>query len=393
VGQSVTGRLVDPIYAYDRIVMPAGTKVTGHVEALEGPSPGTRLRALLGLDFSPPRRVRLRFDSLVAADGVTIPIQTEVRSGAERLALQTRSGPKAKGIAARAGQEVADRAKQAVAAIKEPGRMQRVKQSVVGGLPFHPQYMRAGTVFTAVLSSPLSFGTVDGTLPAEAGTAPAPESILRARLLTPLDSAATPKGTVVQAAVIEPVFSSDHRLILPEGTLLSGEVTFAKGARRFHRNGQLRFLFESVKVPEQAEESLRASLYSVQVGRGERLALDDEGGATILGSKKRFVAPALGSLALAATAHGRLDYDTDGLGPETYYGMFESQAVGGFLGFGLVGAALSKLYHPVAIGLGAVGLARSLFTAVAGKGRNVSFPADTVMEVQLGPETSPAPTK
>jgi hypothetical protein len=73
--------------------------------------------------------------------------------------------------------------------------------------------------------------------------------------------------------------------------------------------------------------------------------------------------------------------------------MFESQAVGGFLGFGLVGAALSKLYHPVAIGLGAVGLARSLFTAVAGKGRNVSFPADTVMEVQLGPETSPAPTK
>lgn len=393
VGQAVTGTLVDPIYAYDRVVLPAGTKVAGRVEALEGPSRGVRLRALLSLDFSPPRRVRLRFDSVVSSEGVTIPIETEVKSATERLVVQARSGTKAKGVAARAGQQVADRAKRAVAAIKEPGRMQRVKQFVVGGLPYHPQYMRAGTVFTAVLSSPLSFGTVNGTLPAEAGTAPAPDTILRARLVTPLDSATTPKGTVVQAAVIEPVFSSDHRLILPEGTLLSGEVTFAKGARRFHRNGQLRFLFESVKVPEQAEESLRASLYSVQVGGGERLLLDDEGGATILGSKKRFVAPALGSVALAATLHSGLDYNTDGLGPETQYGMFESQAVGGFLGFGLVGAGLSKLSHPVAIGLGAVGLARSLFAAVAGKGRNVSFPADTVMEVQLGPEPPPAPTR
>ena len=186
--------------------------------------------------------------------------------------------------------------------------------------------------------------------------------------------------------MIEPVFSADHRLILPEGTLLSGEVTFARSARRFHRNGQLRFLFESVKVPEQAEESLRASLYSVQAGGGQRLVLDDEGGATILASKKRFVAPVLGGLALAATMQGRLDFDTDGLGPEMQYGTFGSKAVGGFLGFGLAGAGLSQLSHPLAVGLGAVGLARSLFSSIAGKGQNVSFPADTVMEVQLGPE-------
>jgi hypothetical protein len=391
VGQPVTGTLVDPVYAYDRIVLPAGITVVGRVEALEGPSAGTRVRALLRLDFSPPRRVRLRFDGLVTADGTAIPIQTDLKTGVERLAIHSRSGSAPKGVAGRAGQEVADRAKQVVAAVKEPGRGRRLKESVVGGLPFHPQYLQAGTVYTAVLSAPLAFGTVNGTLPAEAGDVPAPESLLRVRLLTPLDSATARKGSLVQAAVIEPVFSADHRLILPEGTLLSGEVTFAKSARRFHRNGQLRFLFESVKVPEQAEESLRASLYSVQAGRGERLALDEEGGATIVASNKRFIAPALGAVALAATLHSGLDYNTDGLGPEVSHGLFGSGALGGFLGFGLAGAGLSQLSHPMAVGLGAVGLARNLFGAVAGRGRNVSFPADTVMEVQLAP--APLPEK
>lgn len=390
VGQPVTGTLVDAVHAYDRVVLPAGTKVIGKVETLEGPSTGTRLRALLNLDLSPPRRVGLRFDALVSPGGATIPIETEVRSATERIALQTRSAPRKKGVAARAGQEVADRARQTIAAVEKPGRGQRLKQTVVGALPFHPQYLRAGTVYTAVLQSPLSFGTAGGTEAAAASTAPAPESILRARLLTALDSAKTPKGTPVQAAVIEPVFSADHRLILPEGTILGGEVTFARPARRFHRNGQLRFLFETVQVPEQAQESMRASLYSVQVGQGQRVSLDDEGGATITNTRTRFVAPALGALALAATVHGRLDYDTDGLGPEMQYGSFESRAAGGFLGFGLLGAGLSQLSRPVAVGLGAIGLVRSVIVSVAGKGRNVSFPADTVIEVQLGPEPTPA---
>jgi hypothetical protein len=33
VGQPVTGTLVQPLYAYDRVVVPAGTRVIGHVEA------------------------------------------------------------------------------------------------------------------------------------------------------------------------------------------------------------------------------------------------------------------------------------------------------------------------------------------------------------------------
>src|SRR6202051_4405644 len=129
--------------------------------------------------------------------------------------------------------------------------MSRLKDAAVQQLPYHPQYLARGTVYEAELSSPLSFGRAVPAIAAPAGTAPAPGSILTARLATTLDSSRTPRGTPFQAVITETVFSADHRVILPEGTILSGEVTLARPARRFHRNGKLRFLFESVQVPGQ----------------------------------------------------------------------------------------------------------------------------------------------
>jgi len=37
VGQIVTATLIEPVYAHDRIVIPAGTEVRGRVAALENP--------------------------------------------------------------------------------------------------------------------------------------------------------------------------------------------------------------------------------------------------------------------------------------------------------------------------------------------------------------------
>jgi len=397
-GQPVTGTLVDPVYVYDRVVIPAGSKVRGHIAKLAGVPRGARARAILAGDLTPLRRAVLEFDMLVGADGKETPIRTEVRSATARVALQTRSEPgKKKGVVARAGSEVAAALGapdpfQAIAAIKPPGRVGKLKDAVVGRLPYHPQYLGAGTVYTAALVQPLDFGTAEGTPAAEAGTLPAPESILRARLLDELHSARTPKGTPVRAVVIEPVFSADRRLIVPEGTVLGGEVTLARAARRLHRNGQLRLLFETVQVPEQAALRMRASLFSVQTDRGDRVALDEEGGARVTSSKARFAAPALSGLALVASFHQHVDYDTDGLGPETAAGYGASDAAGGFFGLGLLGVGLSQIARPAAVGLGVLGLARSLFVSVFGKGRDVVFPAGTVIEVQLaaGPAAPPA---
>src|SRR5882672_2149135 len=69
VGQAVTATVVEPVYAFDRIVVPAGAKVVGHLEKLESPAKGTRFRAILAGDFTPPRKVILRFNALVLPDG------------------------------------------------------------------------------------------------------------------------------------------------------------------------------------------------------------------------------------------------------------------------------------------------------------------------------------
>jgi hypothetical protein len=53
VGQRITGTLVDPLYAYNRVVVPAGTKVLGQITALEQPSTFSRTHAMLAGDFTP----------------------------------------------------------------------------------------------------------------------------------------------------------------------------------------------------------------------------------------------------------------------------------------------------------------------------------------------------
>jgi hypothetical protein len=398
VGQAVTATVVEPVYAFDRIVVPAGARVVGHLEKLEGPSKGTRLRAMLGGDFTPSRKVVLNFNALVLPDGEAYPIDSVVTNGAEDVTLQLAGASDATGVVARARQEIAQKAKGVVTSVKQPGKLRRLKEwlrdTALGILPVHPQFMRKDTVYSVKLLTPVSFGTVTAAELAPPDVAPAPGSILTARLVTPLDSATTPRATPIEAVVTQPVFSADHRLILPEGAKLTGEVTFAKSARHFHRNGQLRILFEAVQVPDRTAEQLRASLYSIEAGRAARVAVDEEGGATAANSSKRFAAPALASLALVASLHRRLDYDTDGAGAEVQYGSGAAHGVGGFYGLGLVGVGAAQLSRPFALGLAIIGVARTLYGSVAGKGQEVSFPADTPIQVRLapGPSSRPPPT-
>jgi hypothetical protein len=272
--------------------------------------------------------------------------------------------------------------------------MERAKDAVVARLPYHPQYLTKGLVYDVELTGPLDFGVVTPATLAPEDAMPAPDSILTARLVTALDSSKTPRGTSLEAVITEPVFSSDHELILPEGTRISGEVTLARQAQRFHRNGQLRFLFEHVEAPDRPSGNLLAALYSVQAGHGDHVELDDEGGATLGNPKTRFIEPALGILALRASithdGHRYADPDGDGTFKTAGSGA-GSRGMGGFLGFGLIGAVVGQITRPIGIGLAVVGAGRSVYTNVLGKGREVSFPVHTPIQVRLAPGPSPAP--
>jgi hypothetical protein len=395
VGQTVTATLVDPVYAYDRLVLPVGVKAVGRIAALEPPRGSARARAALAGNFSPARHVVLRFDTLILEDGHRITMETLVTNGTENVVRQIAGGRDAAAHGA-VRNEIVGRAKEAVAgikgqaqdalsAIKRPAKMERLKRTAIDQLPYHPQFLNKGTIYSAALLSHIPFGSVTPRALAPTGTRPAPGSILKARLDTAIDSARTPRGTAVVATLTEPVFSAQNELILPEGTALTGTVTFAKQARRLHRNGQLRFLFEQIRPPAGKESPLLASLYSVEIGQQDRVSLDDEGGARVTNSKTRFVAPAVAILALRAGASEQEIAGSEAaseVGPAVNGG---ASAVGGALGFGLIGAGLSQVSRPFGITVGVIGAVRTLYTNVFGRGREVSFPANTPIEVQLAP--------
>jgi hypothetical protein len=397
VGQLVSGTLVEPVYAYDRIVLPVGTVVTGHVVRLEEPSKASRARAWLAGDFSPHRTIVLEFDAFTR-DGVSVPMGTTVSAGiphikrqvarqpddAKRSGVLGRSTQAAKSKATSAVESVKQKTYDAVATIRAPGKMARVKEWAIGRLPYHRQSLRRGTIYDAELKAPLTFGRVAVHASAPEGTLPAPASVLNARLVTMLDSATTPRGTPLEAVVTEPVFAEDGRLVLAEGTVLFGEVTFAQSARRLHRNGQLRFLFERVELPNQEQAPLLASLHAIDVNADDRVVLDDEGGAGVTNSKARFVTPALAILAMRASAeqgegrgfeHGatagagaRATSATVGPGG----GSFLGRGLGGLIGFGLIGAGLSQISRPIGMAMAAWRRAERLLN-VLGPGQNVHF--------------------
>jgi hypothetical protein len=420
-GQPVTGTVIEPVFAYDRIVIAAGTRVLGHVVRIDSGSTFVRARAYVGGNFSPTRHAILQFDMLVLSDGREVPIDTVVKGGIPHVTRTTAGGAKSPGrtaedpalsddaasatLVSRARgavrQQTSDaisglkqKARDAVASVKslgQPGRMGRLKDAAVQQLPYHPQYLAAGTVYDAELVSPISFGRAIPAVAASAGTAPAPDSVLTARLVTTLDSSKTPRGTTFEAVITETVFSADRQVIFPEGTTLTGEVTRATPARRFHRNGQLRFLFERAQVPNQPSAPLLGALHSIDTSNEERVAVDDEGGATLQNSRTRFIAPALSLLSLRGSMEGdgHRFADPDGDGSiKTAGSGAASRGVGGFIGIGLIGVAVSQISRPVGIALSVYSAARTIYTNVLGKGREVTFPADTPIQVRLAPGPS-----
>jgi hypothetical protein len=184
------------------------------------------------------------------------------------------------------------------------------------------------------------------------------------------------------------VFSADHRLVFPDGTVLEGEVTYAAPAKRFHRNGQLRFLIERVQMPSGEPSPLLASLQSAHTSDNDRMVLDDEGGAKLENSKTRFIAPALALLALHGTLDRSEDPDPDGDGHMIHSDNPGAVSAGGFFGLGILGIPLSHLAPPIGVGLSIFGAAKTVYGNILAKGREVQFPAETPIQLQLAPGPS-----
>src|SRR5208337_4232499 len=198
VGQPVHGRTVEPVYAFDHIVVPAGSEVVGEVTAIEAVSDGKRTLAALNADFTPQRKVEVNFHELVLADGRRFPLRTSVTPGSGQvIELVTAADTKekknnGKDMASEKTKQAKQRAHQewdnAMKQLKTPGKMRRLERYGEAQLPVRRQYIPAGTVYFAELEDPLDFGSEMMTAPmaSSIGTALPEGSFVHARLVTPL---------------------------------------------------------------------------------------------------------------------------------------------------------------------------------------------------------------
>ncbi|HEY6253745.1 MAG TPA: hypothetical protein VI685_27635, partial [Candidatus Angelobacter sp.] len=409
VGQPIHGRLVQPVYAFDRLVVPAGAEVNGRITRIEGISGKKRVLGILNADFTPARKVEVEFNELVLADGKHVPFQAMVTRGSGHvMQLVNTKDDKKKKSAKDAAAEKIDQAKQearrqwreAMKQLKEPGKVHRLERYAIRQLPARPQYIDAGTIYDAELQEPLDFGSEPATpqMFASIGTVPPQGSLIHALLVTPLDSATTQKGAEVEAVLVQPLFDGD-RLILPQGSRLKGSVLQVRPARRLHHNGQLRIAFRQIVPPDGIAQTVVASLEGVQAGQENHVTLDSEGGAEASTPKTRYLSTGL-SVALAATAFQEHHQDADDVGRS----QGNDGVGGGAAGFKLVGIALGLAVksQPFGMAMGAYGASRSVYSHFIARGQDVVFPKNTAMEIGIGargktvltpsgPENNPQP--
>jgi hypothetical protein len=332
---------------------------------------------------------------------VSNPAKQEQKSAAGRAT--DRAKTEAKGKIAEAKQQ----AREGWAKLTAPGKMHRLKEFLLAQSPYRKQYVQPGTRFVAELEGPLDFGATTRTSDqlSSVGSAPTPDSTLKARLVAEVSSATASRGTPVTAILTEPLYSPAHQLILPANSRLVGQVTKAKAARKLHHNGELRVIFESIQTSDEGMQALAqvqketqaqaerseaqaqaqsqamvGNLEGVEVDRRANMQLDEEGGARTTDSKTRYLSTGLAVMLAAAASHTEAERgttETAGPGVRT--------AAGGS-GFRLTGALLSLVAKstPVSMAIGAYGASQSIYANFLSRGHDVVLPKDTPLEIGFG---------
>jgi hypothetical protein len=389
LNEPVHGRLIESVFAFDREVVPVGTEIEGRITGFKSGGKLKRLTTMFGGDFTPVREPLITFDTIVLEDGTRIPVQTAVTAGAttviefsdgtrERKQDADGSVPKPPGVkaltdaTAHAGSDV-------------------LKGMLWNLVPYHPQFVPTGVRYRATLLQPLDFGTA--ILGAGAlngiGSAPGNGSTVYARLQTPLNSHTTKVGESVRALLIRPLFSSNHLLIFPVGSRLTGEVVQVHRAGKFHRPGEMAFKFTKIEPPVSILSAMRppqeidGRLMGMQVSSEMNLAhINKDGGLKIQESKARFFSPALAAagfgLGLNATAQS---FPNAFVG--AYSGSMINRLLTGDAGLGMPAGIAGRMIPPAGIGLGLYSVGYSLFVNVISKGPEVNLPVDTPVEVRF----------
>jgi hypothetical protein len=361
VGQPVTAKLLEPVYAGEDLALPAGSTIKGHVSSITTAPMRKRAGRLLAGDFTPPKTAHVTFDQLLLSDGTTVPIHSDSAVGLGRVA-NSRYLPKAQ----RPGMR--QKLKGAMAPFREPNKLQRLGEAVVTSLPYHPEYIDQGTVFDTALLEPVTLRA-----PVQPDTASLQSSdYLHLHLLTPINSSTSRAGTQIEAVVSQPYYQADHQLVYPAGTRITGTVQKASSAGWMKRNGSIVFAFRSVQMPDGTTRDFHSAVGSIQAERSEGLDVGKEGEIKATTSTfARILAP----VSLVGPSRGVADMTTQ----KTAW----SRSGEGRKGFGLLGAGAAQASAGTAIGFGYFGAAKRICDAFIAKGSNVDLPLNTPISLRV----------
>ena len=374
VGEPVQGRLVEPIYVFDRVVLPAGSVVEGHIAEIGGVPAGRRIAAILSGNFTPAREVRAQFDTLVLSDGSRLSLSTSPARGTAHTQRVVTKEKKKKG----AGQDSEEAGLASIRAFTPPGEMLLLKSTLLGMLPYHRQAWPAGTLFNSVLQEslnapPYSIEAQTGHL---AVAQPADQEV-SARLLTRITSATALRGDPVEATVTRPLFSPGHDLLIPEGSRLFGDVVKAQRARLLHRNGKVLFMFRQIQLPGGARQGIQGYLSGLEADFDAHLTIDSEGDTHVASPKTRFIFPAIAVAVAGLSFHQ--DINAQGVPDQDIGGRAESGAVG----LGLIGTVLAQASRTLASSIAITGAGFSVYSNFITRGKNVVLPANTPVKISL----------
>jgi hypothetical protein len=391
-GEALEGRLLYPVYAENRIALPAGTILRGRVVQLDSDH-SQRIHARLRGDFTPFHTCVVQFDQVALPDGTLQPIESDrATDGAAVFHLSPPPDQKKRSFLGDQVAQAKQELKGTAALFTAPGQGDRLVQFIYTQLPYHPQRIDAGTTWTVELTRPLNLSLSDQPPMGSNGSAVAPKRKpdaaagstaqdkgwqLHAYLLRTISSAQAKPGDTFQASVADPVFNSDHALVVPQGSLMIGEITQAKAARSFGRQGKLRFRFRELRLPGGFTQPVEGTLSGIDSSKKENLKIDSEGGVQQKQSQNRVIVP----LALNFLA-GRA-FDTD-----------ENQVLNRAVasnGFGIVGRVAGILADSrnVAAGIGFYAAALTVYDLWLAHGHDVAFVKNTRIEITTMPGRGP----
>jgi hypothetical protein len=184
----------------------------------------------------------------------------------------------------------------------------------------------------------------------------------------------------VEAVISQPLVVSDQ-LFLPEGSRLKGTVLEVRPARRLGRNGQLRITFHQVVPPNGIEEAVQATLEGVDAAKGQNLKLDSEGGAQVTTPKTRYLTTGIAVMLAASSAAPDSDR-----GRSAGSGDMGGGAANGASGFKLVGTVVGAFARSrvVTSAFGFYGAGVSVYSHFLARGRDVVYPKDMSMVIDVG---------